>query len=205
MMYAILSLSCENFTWFTTERTTGNQVPRVDQSDCISYALKHYRSSSGSPAFAHKHYTTISDCSFLSPCAGVYIPSVGSSLIESTAIINLPLPVPLMRTWWGYFQNGSCFFCTQIKRYYNECIVEQNQQFYIISSVFYVAWKLNSSRYIHKKKERKRERKQDFKRATINIQGLLGTSKTRELMHEGGEMSTTDGTGGIKVIKWYQK
>ena len=23
-------------------------------------------------------------------------------------------------------------------------------------------------------------------------------------MHEGGEMTTTDGTGGIKVITWYQ-
>ena len=35
--------------------------------------------------------------------------------------------------------------------------------------------------------------------------GLLGTSKTCELMHDGGEMTTTDSAGGKKVIKWYQK
>ena len=51
--------------------------------------------------------------------------------------------------------------------------------------VVFHTWKLNSSRYIHKKKERKRERKQDFKRATINIhisiRAYLGLAKTREL------------------------
>ena len=45
----------------------------------------------------------------------------------------------------------------------------------------WATWKMNSSRYIHKKKERKRERKQDFKRATINIhisiRAYLGLAK----------------------------
>ena len=49
--------------------------------------------------------------------------------------------------------------------------------------------------FVERKKERIRERKQDFRRATINthitIRAYLGLSKTRELMHDGGEMTTT--------------
>ena len=44
---------------------------------------------------------------------------------------------------------------------------------------------------IHRKKERRRERKQDFRRATINLtlRAYLRLAKTNELMHDGGEMT----------------
>ena len=55
--------------------------------------------------------------------------------------------------------------------------------------------------YRHRKKETEKENR-TLKRATINIhKGLLGTCKTRELMHDGGEMTTTDSTGGTNGIK----
>ena len=63
--------------------------------------------------------------------------------------------------------------------------------------------------YVERKKERRRE-KRGLQKATTNahitIRAYLGLAKTRELMHDGGEMTTTDGTdtGGIKVIKRYQ-
>ena len=47
--------------------------------------------------------------------------------------------------------------------------------------------------YIHRKKERKGERKLDFRRATFNThnyKGLLGSCKTHELVYDGGEMTT---------------
>ena len=65
--------------------------------------------------------------------------------------------------------------------------------------------------YICRKKERRRERKQDFRRATIytriTIRHTLDLQK-HELMHDGSEMTTTGrdstDTGGVKVIKRYQ-